>query len=191
MLFPKDRDLDLTGTEQFQNRQNRPRTTRHSRHRSSSPFIPSSVDTQHNLDVAHDGSDIILLPPPTVCESDPLNWSRWKKYWNLFLISIYACVFSFGENNTGDAYTTIVEMTGSTMTIMNGGGTLNYLLLGLVNIFWVPAAMKIGRRFCFLATLLLWIDSSLWMGAFHTAGEWFGSNILNGLGTSAHSARRL
>lgn len=163
MLFSQDRDLDVPGTELL-------------------------VDTQHDLDVAHDGSDIILLPHPTACEGDPLNWSRWKKYWHLLLISIYACVFSFGENNTGDAYTTIVEMTGSTMTIMNGGGALNYLLLGLVNIFWVPAAMKIGRRFCFLATLLLCIGSSLWMGAFHTAGEWFGSNILNGLGTSAYEA---
>ncbi|KAB8245115.1 major facilitator superfamily domain-containing protein [Aspergillus flavus] len=163
MLFSQDRDLDVPGTELL-------------------------VDTQHDLDVAHDGSDIILLPHPTACEGDPLNWSRWKKYWHLLLISIYACVFSFGENNTGDAYTTIVEMTGSTMTIMNGGGALNYLLLGLVNIFWVPTAMKIGRRFCFLATLLLCIGSSLWMGAFHTAGEWFGSNILNGLGTSAYEA---
>ncbi|KAE8410912.1 major facilitator superfamily domain-containing protein [Aspergillus pseudocaelatus] len=163
MLFSQDRDLDVPGTELL-------------------------VDIQHNLDVAHDGSDIILLPRPTACEGDPLNWSRWKKYWHLLLISIYACVFSFGENNTGDAYTTIVEMTGSTMTIMNGGGALNYLLLGLVNIFWIPAAMKIGRRFCFLATLLLCIGSSLWMGAFHTAGEWFGSNILNGLGTSAYEA---
>ncbi|KAE8145963.1 MFS transporter [Aspergillus avenaceus] len=158
-----DRDLDVPGTELL-------------------------VDTQHNLDVAHGSSDIILLPPPTACDGDPLNWSRWKKYWHLLLISVYACVFSFAENNTGDAYTTIVEMTGSTMTIMNGGGALNYLLLGLVNIFWIPAAMKIGRRFCFLATLLLCIGSSLWMGAFHTAGEWFGSNILNGLGTSAYEA---
>ncbi|KAF7588201.1 hypothetical protein BBP40_006020 [Aspergillus hancockii] len=74
------------------------------------------------------------------------------------------------------------------MTIMNGGGALNYLLLGLVNIFWIPAVMKIGRRFCFLATLLLCIGSSFWMGAFHAAGEWFGSNILDGLGTSAYEA---
>ena len=159
----RDRDLDVPGTELL-------------------------IDVQHDLDVAHDSSDIILLPPPTACEGDPLNWSKFKKYWHLFLVSAYACIFSFAENNTGDAYSTIVDMTGSTMTIMNGGGALNYLMLGLVNIFWIPAAMKIGRRFCFLATLLLCIGSSIWMGAFHTAGEWYGCNIVNGLGTSAYEA---
>jgi MFS family permease len=79
-------------------------------------------------------------------------------------------------------------MTGSTMTIMNGGGALNYLLLGFVNIFWIPAAMKIGRRFCFLVPLILCIGLSSWIGSFHTAGEWLGSNMINGLGTSAYEA---
>ncbi|OJI85423.1 hypothetical protein ASPTUDRAFT_118102 [Aspergillus tubingensis CBS 134.48] len=159
----KDRDLDVPGTELL-------------------------IDVRHDQNVPHDSSDIILLPPPTACEGDPLNWSDFKKYWHLLLVSAYACIFSFAENNTGDAYSTIVDMTGSTMTIMNGGGALNYLMLGLVNIFWIPAAMKIGRRFCFLATLLLCIGSSIWMGAFHTAGEWYGCNIVNGLGTSAYEA---
>lgn len=162
-LLPFDRDIDVPGTEQL-------------------------VDVHHNLDAVHSGSEIVLIPPPTACEGDPLRWRRWKKYWHLFLVSTYACIFSFAENNTGDAWTTIVDMTGSTMNIMNGGGALNYLLLGLVNIFWIPAAMKFGRRPCFLLTLLLCTGSSIWIACFHTVGEWYGSNIINGLGTSAYEA---
>ena len=147
------------------------------------------VDIDHNLNVPHAGTkDIVLLPQPTKCEGDPLNWTKYKKWWQLFLASAYACVFSFGENTTGDAWDTIVKMTGSTMEIMNGGGALNFLLLGLVNIFWIPIAMKIGRRFCFLMTLLFCIGSSCWTATFTTVGGWYGSNIISGLGTSAYEA---
>lgn len=167
MGFPRvlhfDHDLDVPGTEVL-------------------------VDVDHSLNVAHAGKDIVLLPPPTACEGEPLNWSRLKKYWHLFLVSAYACVFSFGENTTGDAWSTIVKMTGSTMEIMNGGGALNFLLLGLVNIFWIPTAHKLGRRFCFLLTLLFCIGSACWIASFHKVGEWFGANVINGLGTSAYEA---
>ena len=74
------------------------------------------------------------------------------------------------------------------MEVMNGGGSLNFLLLGLVNIFWIPTAAKLGRRFCFLLTLLFCIGSSCWTASFHTVGEWFGSNVISGLGTSAYEA---
>lgn len=148
------------------------------------------VDLDHSRKTAHssDGSDIILIPTPTACEGDPLRWGKWKKYWHLSLVCLYACIFSFAENNTGDAWSEIVAMTHSTMAIMNGGGALNYLMLGLVNIFWIPTAMKIGRRFCFLLTLLLCTASAIWMAVFHTVGEWYGSNVFNGLGTSAYEA---
>lgn len=48
-LLPFDRDLDVPGTEQL-------------------------VDVHHNLDVVHSGSEIVLIPPPTACEGDPLRW---------------------------------------------------------------------------------------------------------------------
>jgi hypothetical protein len=34
------------------------------------------IDVQHNLDVAHGDSDIILVPPPTTCPGDPLDWGK-------------------------------------------------------------------------------------------------------------------
>jgi hypothetical protein len=57
------------------------------------------------------------------------NWSRWKKYYQLFLVALYACAFSYGENTLGAAWTTVSEETGVSLTSMNGGSALNYLLL--------------------------------------------------------------
>ncbi|KAI4824878.1 MFS general substrate transporter, partial [Aureobasidium sp. EXF-8846] len=50
---------------------------------------------------------------------------------------------------------------------MNGGSALNYLLLGLCNIWWISTANK---------------------GRVHGTAQWFLSNSLNGVGTSAYQA---
>ncbi len=105
----------------------------------------------HKSEAQHAGStgssDIVLIPQPTECGRDPLvgpqwhdklgdhiltykqRWSRWKKYYQLFLVALYACAFSYGENTLGAAWTTVSEETGVSLTNMNGGSALNYLLL--------------------------------------------------------------
>ncbi|KAK7535543.1 hypothetical protein IWX49DRAFT_593979 [Phyllosticta citricarpa] len=91
------------------------------------------VDVSRSLDVSHAWavtSDNVLLPHPTPYGGDPL-----KKYYQLFMLSLYACSFSYGENILGAAWTTVSEDTGVSLTNMNGGSALNYMLFGLVNIF--------------------------------------------------------
>jgi MFS family permease len=48
--------------------------------------------------------------------------------------------------------------------------------------------MKIGRRPVFLITTVLSLCAGVWLGKFHGTGQWFGAQILNGLGTSAYQA---
>ncbi|KAJ9143293.1 MFS general substrate transporter [Pleurostoma richardsiae] len=149
------------------------------------------VDVSKSLNASHADaghSDIVLIPQPTQCGGDPLTWPKWKKYYQLFLVSLYACAFSFGENTLGAAWTTVSEDTGVSLTNMNGGSALNYLLLGLVNIWWIPVANIIGRRFVFLATTVLCCAAGAWLGSFNGTGSWMGAMILNGLGTSAYQA---
>ena len=71
---------------------------------------------------------------------------------------------------------------------MNGGSALNYLLLGFVNIFWIPAAMKFGRRPVFLATIVIDTCSMVWIGKFTGVTQWMLSMVLMGIGTSAYQA---
>ncbi|THV49568.1 hypothetical protein BGAL_0188g00020 [Botrytis galanthina] len=60
--------------------------------------------------------------------------------------------------------------------------------LGFCNIFWIPAAKKLGNRFVFLTTTLICMCAGIWLGKFRGTGEWIGAMILNGLGTSAYQA---
>ncbi|KAJ5998833.1 hypothetical protein N7451_006643 [Penicillium sp. IBT 35674x] len=148
------------------------------------------VDAQHALqNAAHAGQqDIVLLPQPSNSPADPLNWSRAKKLWSLFLISAYACVFSFGENNTGASWTLISEDTGVSINNMNGGSALNYLLLGFFNILWIPSAMKFGRKIVFILSLLILCGGSVWGGLYHGVAQYFIVSALQGAGTAAYQA---
>ncbi|KAK5263893.1 hypothetical protein LTR99_010906 [Exophiala xenobiotica] len=158
-------DLDVPGTEQL-------------------------VDVDHNLQAAHatGASDIVLIPQPTNAGTDPLRWHRFKKYYQLFLLALYACAFSYGENTLGAAWTTVSEQTGVSLTNMNGGSALNYLLLGFVNIFWIPTANKIGRRPVFLASTVICMCAGIWLGYFNGTASWMLAMVLNGVGTAAYQA---
>lgn len=103
-------------------------------------------------------------------------------------MSLYACAFSFGENTLGAAWTTVSEDTGVSLTNMNGGSALNYLLLGFVNIWWIPLANKFGRRLIFLLTTLINTAAMVWIGSFHGTGQWMVSMVLMGIATSAYQA---
>ncbi|KAF7923903.1 uncharacterized protein EAE98_007721 [Botrytis deweyae] len=69
------------------------------------------------------------------------------------------CFDRDGRNTTNcsllPAWETISKDTNVSLTNMNGGSALNYLLLGFCNIFWIPAAKRLGNRFVFLATTLI------------------------------------
>ncbi|KAK9769611.1 putative Major facilitator superfamily domain-containing protein [Seiridium cardinale] len=106
----------------------------------------------------------------------------------LFLVSLYACAFSFGENTLGAAWTTVSDETGVSLTNMNGGSALNYLLLGFVNIWWIPLANKLGRRLIFLLTTLINIAAMIWIGSFKGTGQWMASMVIMGIATSAYQA---
>ncbi|GJN83208.1 MFS transporter [Purpureocillium lilacinum] len=154
------------------------------------PGTEQLIDANNKAEAfAHvDESDIVLIPQPTACGGDPLNWPRWKKYYQLFLVALYACAFSFGENTLGAAWTTVSKDTGVTLTNMNGGSALNYLLLGFVNIWWMPTANILGRRLVYLATTALCLATGFWLAAVHGTAQWMLNMIVNGVGTSAYQA---
>ncbi|KAJ5668212.1 uncharacterized protein N7477_006782 [Penicillium maclennaniae] len=133
--------------------------------------------------MAHD-DDILTDVPGTIY----LNWARTKKLWSLFLISFYACVFSFGENNWGASWTLISVSTGVSLTNMNGGSALNYLLLGFFNIIWIPTAMKLGRKIVYILSLVCLLGGSVWGGFYTGTGQYYVMLAIQGIGTAAYQA---
>lgn len=101
---------------------------------------------------------------------------------------MYACVFSFGENNWGASWTLISEDTGVSLTNMNGGSALNYLLLGFFNIIWIPTAMKVGRKIVYILSLLLLVGGSVWGKYYTGTAQYYIMLAIQGVGTAAYQA---
>jgi MFS family permease len=104
------------------------------------------------------------------------------------LISFYACVFSFGENNWGASWTVISSETGVSLNNMNGGSALNYLLLGFFNIIWIPSAMKFGRKIVYILSLLILLGGSVWGGFYTGTAQYYIMLAIQGVGTAAYQA---
>ncbi len=95
---------------------------------------------------------------------------------------------SFGENNLGAAWTQISDETAVSLTDMNGGSALNYLLLGFFNIVWVPTAMKWGRKFVYVSSMSINMGAALWNAWIYGTTQWYFNNAFGGVGTSAYEA---
>lgn len=95
---------------------------------------------------------------------------------------------SFGENNLGAAWTQISDETNVSLNDMNGGSALNYLLLGFVNIIWVPTAMRFGRKFVFVTSMTINMAAALWNAYIYGTTQWYLNNAFGGIGTSAYEA---
>ncbi|KAF5550684.1 major facilitator superfamily transporter [Fusarium mexicanum] len=163
--------------------------------REAVPGTEQLIDAKVNLKLEnrhHVGqSDIVLIPQPTSCGSDPLTWSKRKKYYQLLLVALYACAFSFGKNTLGAAWTTVSKDTGVSLTNMTGGSALNYLLLvcwGFVNIWWMPTANILGRKLVFPATKCLCLATGFWLASIEGTVQRMLNMIANGIGTSAYQA---
>ncbi|KAL4971719.1 major facilitator superfamily domain-containing protein [Aspergillus desertorum] len=133
-------------------------------------------------------NDIVLVPRPLETARDPLNWPRPKKLWTLFLATLFATVVAYGENNLGAPWTEVAEDINVTMKDMNGGSALNYLLLGFVNVLWIPTAMKLGRKVVYIASMTIIMVSSLWNAYVYGAAQWYLNCLVGGIGQSAYQA---
>ncbi|KAL3471473.1 major facilitator superfamily domain-containing protein [Aspergillus californicus] len=95
---------------------------------------------------------------------------------------------SFGENILGAAWTQVSEETEVSMTDMNGGSALNYLLLGFVNVLWIPTAMIWGRKVVYIASMTINMVAALWNAYIYGTAQWYLNCLVGGIGTSAYEA---
>ncbi|KAL4932543.1 putative MFS transporter [Aspergillus undulatus] len=133
-------------------------------------------------------NEITLVPHPLGTPRDPLNWSKIKKTWSLFLATLFATVMAYSENQMGAAWTTVSEDMGVTLGDMNGGSALNYLLLGFVNIIWISTAMKLGRKIVYISAMTIVLATSLWNAYLTGTAQWYLSSFVSGIGQGAYQA---
>jgi hypothetical protein len=97
-----------------------------------------------------------LFPVPTLDPNDPVRWPLWRKYIYLF------CVIFFTLLGNSSCLTPSVFFVPWSIEfdvpVTQVTDVQNYAILtyGLVNLLWVPLALKFGRRPTWLAALTIW-----------------------------------
>ncbi|KEQ72644.1 MFS transporter [Aureobasidium namibiae CBS 147.97] len=144
----------------------------------------------------------ILYPKPSNDPNDPLNWSKAYKIYLMCLTSIALILSNFVAAGPSIA---IVELTidifhayppsplipgsfapasiarfSSSISKAAYLFSANALLQGLSNLFWVPVALKYGRRKVYVLSFLLFGATTIWAARANTFGNLLAARLVMG-----------
>ncbi|CAK7221316.1 hypothetical protein SBRCBS47491_004486 [Sporothrix bragantina] len=115
--------------------------------------------------IQKDGANIFLVPQPSLTDpNDPLSWSpakKWAAYLNgvfyAFMGSVTGPIMAAGMIVLSETFNTTLQK----LTYANGAALI---CQGVGNIFWMPLALKIGRRPVYLYSNILMGVACVWLG---------------------------
>lgn len=127
---------------------------------------------------------IILSPTPSDDPNEPLNWSKWRKHVNFFIVCFFT-LMAFTANCAGTVFWgPQQEELGWTIEQQNNGYALSVAGLGLGCPLMIPFAEKFGKRPVYLVSSALALATAAWMSQMRTVGELYGSSLIQGMATS-------
>lgn len=147
--------------------------------------VPGTTDLidveQKRTGIKHAGNGIVLIPQPSSDPSDPLNWSKFRKFFfisqasfSTFMICVLTAIFGV----TVEGFASV----GVSTETVNQGTATSLLFLGWLNILFQPLSMSYGRRFFMLMmTFGCGVGATVWNAYTFTNASFFGARILQGI----------
>ncbi|RVX71035.1 hypothetical protein B0A52_03400 [Exophiala mesophila] len=159
-------------------------------HEKPETHIHGIVDAAHLYQEDSEGRVLarLLLPRPTDDPNDPLTWPLWRKHLVNFTVSLFVFLSNYITNSISPVLIPIATDFDITLTQASYLLTLNLLFLGLGNLFWVPLALKIGKRPVWVLCAIIFFASSVWSAVAKDFGSLLGARIVQGFGASAAEA---
>ncbi|KAI1078608.1 major facilitator superfamily transporter [Whalleya microplaca] len=144
----------------------------------SAPGTVSLVEFQ----VATESGHVVLSPTPSNDPNDPLNWKPWRKYVNYGLITaMTVAAFTsklsiqtvFWQQMAVDLEVNLQQLNNSNSTQLAG--------LAVGCIFFIPIAVKYGRRPVYVLSTAVLAALCWWTARINTYAELVSANFLVGL----------
>ncbi|KAK5996299.1 MFS transporter cpaT-like protein [Cladobotryum mycophilum] len=126
----------------------------------------------------------VLIPRPTNDPKDPLTWSPWRKHMAFASISFYVWLSNYGVSAVTPGFEGIIEEFGVTANQCSYLVTLQLLLLGLGNLFWIPLSLKYGKRPICIISSALFFATFIWSAVAKSYGSLLASRIVSGFAGS-------
>lgn len=136
----------------------------------------------HHFVKARGSPERVLVPQPSADPNDPLNWSSPWKFAAIGSVLIATFAQGFGPLALAPMFGDLIEVYDSTLADVIQFTGVCILVLGFSNLFWVPVASTLGRRFAIITSTLICLGSSIWRARAQTYGSFMGACAVNGFG---------
>ncbi|KAH0371838.1 major facilitator superfamily transporter, partial [Aureobasidium melanogenum] len=106
------------------------------------------IDANGELNVKHSEGhgDIVLVPTPSEDPEDPLNWTKKRKLLHTACMVMYTVMMVFPSAAVYSVAKPISTSTGISITTINRGTGVMFLLYGWSTVFWQAVALQYGKR---------------------------------------------
>ncbi|KAJ5317840.1 Major facilitator superfamily domain general substrate transporter [Penicillium antarcticum] len=130
-------------------------------------------------------TEVNLIPPPTEHKHDPLRWPRWLKISVVLTTSLFNLVSNMAGAGPSVAVPSFMQDFSKSQDQVTQLLTLNFLLLGIGNIFWVPLALKFGKRLSLLVAMALQMGALIWCALAKSFDSLLAARIVLGFAAAA------
>lgn len=127
---------------------------------------------------------IVLQPSPSSDRNQPLNWARWRKHLNFFIVCFFTLIAFTASDVSSVMWGVWTTDFGWSYTQLNNTYAISVAGLGLGCPILVPFSHKFGKRPVYLVASALVVATAAWQSSMKTIGEAYGSQFLQGLAVS-------
>lgn len=132
-----------------------------------------------------DDSDVIILhPTPPADPNEPLNWSKWRKHANFFIVCFFTLMAFTATCVSTVFWTPQQEELGWTLEELNNAYALSVAGLGLGCPLMIPFAEKFGKRPVYIVSSAIALACAAWMSKMRSVGELYAVMLIQGMATS-------
>ncbi|KAJ4253434.1 hypothetical protein NW762_010592 [Fusarium torreyae] len=140
--------------------------------------VPIDTISKHHHGLA-------LWPPPSDDPKDPLRWPRRLKVTAQIAMALSNFAANFAGSGLSVASVTLQQEFQKTALEVNTIMTLNFLFLGVGNMFWVPLSVKYGKRFTMLVAMAMFFVVLIWTANATSFTQLLVARCLTGFASSA------
>ncbi|PYH86302.1 MFS general substrate transporter [Aspergillus uvarum CBS 121591] len=121
---------------------------------------------------------INLQPRPSDDPNDPLNWTPWRKYWNMGLVCFYVAMVAEFINASTPTWGPMESQLGFSDEIMNDSYAAGCAGLAVGSLVLIPFALKFGRRPLYLFSTVVQFGICIWSAKIQTVGDLMAVNVI-------------
>lgn len=133
--------------------------------------------------------NIILNPQPTDSPNDPLNWNKWRKFWNLMVLAFITGFTAATSNDAGATQDDLNDKYGISYDSMNTGAGVLFIGIGWGAFFLTPFAYLYGRKLTYFICILLGLLGSVWFALLSSTSDTIWNQLFVGISESCAEAQ--